>query len=370
MAYPGQEPAGHESRDKTSPRGGNKWTPSCGFWLGMGVVLLVALVLASAGALAASRGPESAAAPQPTPPPVQVTVVPPKVTPDPDFSGAIGESGSQTSDAQAAAGPVSSSIVQAPATIASSWSASPAPAAADSAPRALPAAETLAQEASSRYGVHIVLDGQDWGPDEASQTANVAAVISAIDRLPVRVTSSVVANPQGALTFVSNQRGRTLDGWQPYGGFPIAFYTNSDQGPAGTRPANEVVLITGSADLSIAHEILHAYQFRGVAPDRYVLALLGDEMRSFMAATGWHQLASDDEVAAAATQPWESVNALFAYGGRPLTYLTAAGSPITLTPPNPLEAFAVAGSIYYARPPGMGLPAWPEYWAWFSQNLG
>ena len=55
---------------------------------------------------------------------------------------------------------------------------------------------------------------------------------------------------------------------------------------------------------------------------------------------------------------------------RPLTYVTAAGSPAILTPPNPLEAFAVAGSIFYARPQGMSLPAWPEYWAWFSQNLG
>ncbi|HEU4758600.1 MAG TPA: hypothetical protein VFT91_01335 [Dehalococcoidia bacterium] len=367
MAYPGQEPAGHNSRDVTSPRGGTKWTPSRGFWLGMGVVLLFALVLASAGALAASRGPESAPASQPAAPPVQVTVVPPKATPAPDFSGALGEPSSPQA-AQPPAGAVSSSTVQAPATVASSWSASPAPAAP--APPSQPAAQSLAQDAAQRYGIRIALDGQDWGPDEASQAANVGAVISAIDRLPVRVTSSVVAHPYGPLTFVSNLQGRTVDGWQPYGGFAMAYYTNSDQGPAGKRPANEVVLITGSADLSIAHEVLHAYQFRDLSPDQYVLALLGDEMRSFMAATGWRQMTSDDEVRAAATQPWESVNGLFAYDGRPLTYVSAAGSQVTLTPANPLEAFAVAGSIYYARPQGMPQPDWPEYWAWLSQNLG
>ena len=38
----------------------------------------------------------------------------------------------------------------------------------------------LAGEADETYGVRIVVDGQDWGADDAEQTANVQAVISAI----------------------------------------------------------------------------------------------------------------------------------------------------------------------------------------------
>ncbi len=368
MASPGPEPAGQKRREVTSPRGGTRWTPSRGFWLGMAVVLLFALVLASAGALAAGRRPQALVQPQSSPIPVEVTVVPPEATPDPDFSRPIGKPEPQAAAVEPEA-PVSSSVVQSPATIASSWSAGPQPVPAAPASTLQPGTEALARQAAERYGVRIVLEGQDWGPDGASQEANVGAVISAIDRLPLRVTSSVVAHPHEPLTFVSNQRGSTVDGWQPYGAFPMTFYTNSDQGPAGRRPANEVVLVTGSSDLSIAHEVLHAYTFREVGPDRYVLALLGDEMGSFMAATGWRQLGTDDQVTEAADDPWEAVNALFAYEGRPLAYATAAGSTVALAPPNPLEAFAVAGSIYYARPEGMALPDWPEYWAWFDHNL-
>jgi hypothetical protein len=121
--------------------------------------------------------------------------------------------------------------------------------------------------------------------------------------------------------------------------------------------------------MSIGHEIIHAYQFRNYGPDQYVLALLGEEMRSFMAATGWRQAGTDEQVREAANQPWDVVNGLYVYEGRPLTYTTAGGSDVSLSPPNPLEAFAVAGSIYYTRPSGMPLPDWPEYWFWFQANL-
>jgi hypothetical protein len=94
-------------------------------------------------------------------------------------------------------------------------------------------AQQLAQEAAQRFGIRIVLDGQDWGDGEAAQDTNIGAVISTLERLPEKVTSAVTAHAHGTLTFVSNTQGRTLAGWQPYGNFPMGYYTNSDQGAAG-----------------------------------------------------------------------------------------------------------------------------------------
>jgi len=354
MASPGPEPAGHERREVTSPKGGTGWTPSRGFWLGLAVVLLFALVLVSAGALAAARGPQGVVRPQSSPIPVEVTVVPPKVTPDPDFSRPIGDPEPQAAAVETAA-PVSSSIVQSPATIASSWSAGPQPAPAGPASALQPGAGALAQQAAERFGVRIVLEGQDWGPDGLSQEANIGAVISAMDRLPLRVTSSVIAHPHGPLTFVSNQQGRTADGWQPYGGFPIAFYTNSDQGPAGHRPANEVVLITGSSDLSIAHEVLHAYSFREVGLDRYVLALLGDEMRSFMAATGWRLLSSEEEV----RNSWDGTDLLFQYEGPPVWQFLSRQEPV--------EDYANSFALFFYDPATLKRVS-PDRYEWFLRH--
>ncbi|MDO8616002.1 MAG: hypothetical protein Q7T33_09765 [Dehalococcoidia bacterium] len=294
---------------------------------------------------------------QPSPGPAAAAPRPAGLAPD----------GPATAVASAAEAP-STAPGQAPATDA----ASPPAFAAPSLPAPPPetAAARLAREAGQRFGIRILLDGQDWGPDEASRQANIAAVISVMERLPQGVLSAVAGHPHGPLTFVSNMSGRTLDGWQPYGDFPMGFYTNSDQGAEGSHPANEVVLIPGFSDMSIGHEVLHAYHFRSAPPDRYAPALLGDEMRSFMAAAGWRQVGSDQQVLEATDGPWAALNSVYVYAGRPLTYATAAGSSVTLTPPNPLEAFAVAGSIYFTRPSGMPLPDWPEYWAWFSANLG
>lgn len=394
MACRGHRPAGDGDQNCASPKGGLWRTPSRGSWLRMGAVLFLALALASLGTVAANR--------ETAPVPIQATRAAPlgvdrvltQVDPDP---GSWRPPDRQPSEEATATDPlpadpiaadptpadpapgdamptdpptVTSSIVEAPATVASSWTASPTPVPPAPAPPPEPPAVRMAREASERYGIRIVLEGQDWGPDEASQLTNIGAVISVMERLPSRVTSSVVAHPHGPLTFVSNRQGRTLDGWQPYGDFPMGFYTNSDQGPDGNRPANQVVLIPGFSDMSIGHEVLHAYQLRDVGPDQYVLALLGDEMRSFMAATGWRQVGTDEQVREAADDPWAVVNGLYVYEGRPLTYTTVAGDTVTLNPPNPLEAFAVAGSIYYTRPAGMPLPDWPEYWAWLDENLG
>jgi len=369
------EPGGSYGFTGTRPKGGRRWVPSPGLWRGMGLVTVVAVVLVS-GALAA-RDAHPLPAPSPSSAPTGRTVWP-EVTADPGSSGStddrpkIESESPGPADPAVSAGPavVASPTPQALEPIASSWSVPPQSALQAPVPTPQPAAERLAQEVAQRFGIRIVLDGQDWGQDEASQATNIGAVLSVMERLPPRVVSAAATHPHGPLTFISNSHGQSLAGWQPYGDFPIGFYTNSDLGVGGSDPANQVVLIPGFADMSIGHEVLHAYQFRQVGPDQYVLALLGEEMRSFMAAVGWRQTGTDEQVREAANQPWSVVNGLYTYEGRPLTYVTADGSTVTLKPPNPLEAFAVAGSIYYTRLAGMPLPDWPEYWAWFQANLG
>jgi hypothetical protein len=287
----------------------------------------------------------------------------PTPTPRPEFTEDPGSAGS----IEAALGPASSTV-QSPKTTASSWSAGPMP--LQSAPPAASSAETLAAQANATYGVEIVTEGQDWGDSEAAQVNNIQSVVSAIERLPDTVISAVVAHPHGPLTFVSNNEGRTLDGWQPYGGHPMTYYTNSDQGPGGRHASNQVVLNVGAGIMSVGHEILHAYQSRKVGPDEYALALLQPEMRSFMAATGWRQVGSDDQVRASVNQPWSALNSLFVYEGQPLSYQSTSGGSTSVAADNPIEAFAVAGSVYYTRPAWMVLPGWTEYWGWFGPNVG
>ncbi len=388
MACRSHGTAGEGGDNRASPKGGQRRFSSRAFWLGMGTVATVAAVLASAGALVAVHGSEPPSTPLPSPALSEAPGLPEKasellLTGAAD-GGRIGDSASATPVATVAAQielppaepsptPLPTATPSTPETpdpVASSSSATPQPVPQAPVPMPQPVADRLVQEAAQRFGIQIVLDGQDWGEGEAAQTTNIGAVISAMERLPQGVVSAVTAHAHGPLTFVSNSQGRTLAGWQPYGNFPMGFYTNSDQGAAGSGPANQVVLIPGFAEMSIGHEILHAYQFRDLGPDQYVLALLGDEMRSFMAAAGWRQVGTDEQVRAAANQPWDVVNSLYVYEGRPLTYTTIGGSTVTLSPPNPLEAFAVAGSVYYTRPSGMPLPDWPEYWDWFQANLG
>jgi hypothetical protein len=336
----------------------------------MGAIILFALFLVAVGAIATqSPSGSDLEAPVPlpneSPIPVEITVVPPEVTPDPDYAEAIPEAEGTVQGPEP-----TSSAVQAPRTTASSWSAPPAPVPPAPAPPAEPEAANLAAEASDAYGVRILVEGQDWGPNEASQVANVQAVISAIDRLPDTIISATVTHDHGPLTFVSNNEGRTVDGWQPYGGHPMTYYTNSDQGPGGYHASNQVVASVGATSISIGHEILHAYQFRNVGADEYALALPQPEMRSFIDATGWRQSGSDQQVRQTINQPWSALDSLYVYEGRPLTYGTATSATSTITPSNPVEAFAATGSIYYTRPDWMPLPDWPEYWAWFSANLG
>ena len=375
MACRSHGPAGDGNQRGTSPKGGQRQSPSRAFWLGLGAVASFAITLALAAATAADRGSEP-------PSPLLTTPAAIEVAGRAESSAHFvlrgvaggGTAGDSTSPAplppEAPATPTPTpSVSRAGGAVASSSSATPRPVSQAPAPMPQPVAQRLAREAALGFGIRIVLDGQDWGDGEASQATNIGAVISALERLPEKVVAAVTAHDHGALTFVSNTQGRTLAGWQPYGDFPMGFYTNSDQGAAGSSAANQVVLIPGFAAMSIGHEIIHAYQVRNYGPDQYVLALLGEEMRSFMSATGWRQVGTEEQVRQAANQPWDVVNSLYVYEGRPLTYITAGGSPVSLGPPNPLEAFAVTASIYYTRPSGMPLPDWSEYWSWFQANL-
>ena len=378
----GRHPTGHEERTDVSDNGGaRRRSPSRGFLVGTGAVVLFALILAAVGAIAAQSpsggGREDPAAlPDETPssvePTVEPTVISPTVTPESEYAIANPQEDEPDipDDAAVVVPEPTSSIVEAPRTAASSWSAGPTLAPPAPAPPSAPEAVLLAAEAGEAYGVRIVLDGQDWGPNEAAQVTNVQAVISAIDRLPDTVISAVVAHVQGPVTFVSNNEGRTLDGWQPYGGRPMTYYTNSDQGPGGSHASNQAVISVGATSTSAGHEILHSYQFRNVSVDEYALALLQPEMRSFMEATGWRQSGSDEQVRQTINQPWSALDSLYVYEGRPLTYSTSSGVTSTIAPSNPIEAFAATGSIYYTRPSWMLLPDWPEYWAWFSANVG
>ena len=333
-----QHPTWHGESDDVGPNDGvarRRSFPSRAFLVGMLAAVMFAISLAAMGAIAAGS-PSEDLAPLPA----------------------------ESPEAEA-----TSSIVENPTTIASSWSAGPTPVSPAPAPPAASDAVRLAGEADEAYGVRIVVDGQDWGADDAAQTANVQAVISAIDRLPATVISAVVAHVNGPLTFVSNDQGSTLDGWQPYGGQPMTYYTNSDQSIAGYQASNQVVLSVGATSMSIGHEIFHAYQFRSVGPDQYALALLQPEVRSFMEAVGWRQTGSDEEVRQTVNQPWSELDSLYVYEGRALTYSSTNGATSTISAANPAEAFAIAGSFYYTRPSWMPLPDWPEYWSWFQANV-
>jgi hypothetical protein len=362
------------SRYSTGPVDGNGFGPKDGPKSGRRIplpaivaaaaVVLVALFTAAGLILATGGGPGGSSfeerAPLPNrPAPGEPTPTP---TPRPEFT-------SDVASIEAVAESVSA-VVESPTTAASSWTMSPAPPSDGGGAPAASGAAALAAEANATYGINILIEGQDWGEGEAAQEANVGAVISAVQSLPQTVISAVVAHPAGPLTFVSNNHGRTLGGWQPYGSHPMTYYTNSDQGAGGYQASNQVVLSVGAGSMSIAHEILHAYQNRNVGPDEYALALLQPEMRSFMKATGWRQVGTDAQVRAAVNQPWSALNALYVYEGRALTYTGGNGGTAAMTADNPVEAFAIAGSVYYTRPAWMQQPDWPEYWAWFEKNVG
>jgi hypothetical protein len=230
------------------------------------------------------------------------------------------------------------------------------------------AAAALAQSIELQYGVRILTPGQDWGADEDMQLRNIGAVGEAIAGVPTGVRAAT--STSGPLTFLSNHAGITEAGWAPYGAREANFYSNEDISASGRIAANQIVLQPGSGSQTIAHEIMHAYQMRDSAPGGYTLALLTPEMKSFMQATGWTQTGTDDEVRAAISGGWDEINALFKYDGRALMYSKEFGDSMTLFAPNPLEAYAEAGGLYYGHSSRITLPGWAEYWDWFQTNVG
>lgn len=231
-----------------------------------------------------------------------------------------------------------------------------------------PAASALARSIASQFGVRIVTGGQDWGADGDLQLRNIGAVGVALAGLPESVRTTV--NAERPLTFLSNHTGATEAGWEPYGQREANYYSNEDVSTSGRVAANQVVLQPGSNSQTIAHEIMHAYQMRDVDPGQYALALLTREMKSFMAATGWTQRGSDDDVRNAANDGWTAINSMFTYNGRSLDYTNQFGDAMSLYIPNPIEAYAEAGGLYYGHDAGIELPDWPEYWDWFQANTG
>ena len=352
------------------------WKPSRGFRIGMSGVAFFVGILTVASIIAATTNPEpSVVAVTPTPSPQPTTIAPHRQGPGDEFAGEPGEAsiGAGPSAVQATPAPTATGLssaalaVTATPTVGQDWTATPAPAA--SSANLAPAAAALLANVEAHYGVLIAAHRQDWGDDEAEQLRNLGAVQATLQALPTSLLSKITVGQSSPLTFLSNEHGQTVSGWQPYGDRAANYYTNEDHGPAGSQPSNQVVLQPGSSAQTIAHELVHAYQLRDTAPGAFVAAMLTPEMKSFMQATGWKQLATDEQVLAVQTGSWDAINALFSYEGRPLSYVNEYGSVATLYGPNPLEAFAEAAGLYYAHSTAITLPNWADYWAWFDANL-
>jgi len=250
------------------------------------------------------------------------------------------------------------------------WSATPhlytpAPTAALS-----PAAFDLVTEIESEWGVRIVIAGQDWGAGEAAQMRNLGALAGALASLPANVISMATDNSHGSLSLLSNGDGRTLAGWQPYGDGAANFHTTEDWDGNVRSVASQIVLQTGADRVTIVHELLHAYQMHNAPSGSYGQALLATEMNSFMAATGWVQVVSEEELQRGVRGSWDEIAALFRYDGAGLSYVSETGEILQPFAPNPIEAFAAVGALIYAAPDGSELPDWPEYRRWFESNLG
>lgn len=374
----------------TNPKGGfgrPRWKPSRGFKVGLVGLTFFTTVLVLATVAAARQGDPATSAETPTasPAPAKDDNGKPRRPRDSflqelpggvEGNPGVGD-GSQDTPTTAPSG---RTVTQAPAagtatasptpTVGESAFATPAAVAPEATPPLSGAAAELAAEIESRFGILVHTDGQDWGADEGDQLRNLGALEEALSLLPDGLVVEVSELNGGTLTFLSNDHGRTLSGWQPYGDRAANYYTNEDQGGSGRHASNQVVLQPGSSRHTIAHEVIHAHQLRSVEPGAFVSALLTPEMKSFMQATGWTQLVPDSEILATGGSSWDGVNDLFAYNGPSLTYTNGVGGTSELYAPNPLEAYAEAAALYYAHSSGTNLPAWDAYWNWFAANLG
>lgn len=332
------------------------------FWIGIALIVAGISLLTIFWTMAidgGSNGPIAVAGAVTTP------VETPDATEEPAVASAT-ETAAPATTATATPPPIASSISATP-TVGEAASSTPI-AVAPGPSNLTPAAQALAQSIESQYGVRILDAGQDWGAAGDLQLRNIGAIGEALASVPAGVRAAAAASRP--LTFLSNQTGMTEAGWEPYGAREANFYSNEDVSTSGRVAANQIVLQPGSNSQTIAHEIMHAYQMRDIAPGEYALALLTPEMKSFMEATGWTQTGTDDDVRAAVAGGWTGINLLFKYEGRALTYNNEFGDSVTLFTPNPLEAYAEAGGLYYGHSIRTALPEWAEYWGWFQSHAG
>ncbi|MCI0884011.1 MAG: hypothetical protein J4O13_06475 [Chloroflexi bacterium] len=354
----------------TSHRGG--WTRPRGLLAAVSTVALLSGAIA--GAIAFSATGDSGQATYTYAAPTVAAYHATPATAEPTASAATTSIAAPTATAGVAAtDPATPTLVPAASvtpTFADAWSATPylatpAPDAALS-----PAAFELAAAIESQWGVRVVVAGQDWGPDEAAQIRNLGALTDALGSLPSNVVSLATDNSHGSLSVLSNEGGRTLAGWQPYGQGAANFYATQDWDGNAHTAASQIVLQTGADRVTIAHELLHAYQMRNAPSGSYGQALLTDEMGAFTAATGWVQIVSDEELQSQVHGSWEEIAALFRYDGADLSYVSETGEAVEAYAPNPIEAFTAIGALIYAAPDGTELPDWAEYRLWFEANLG
>jgi hypothetical protein len=389
MAQAGPEEGPREGL--TNPKGGfesRRWKPSRGFKVGLAGLAFFTIVLVLATVAAARQGDPATSAETPTASPSPdkdengkpqrprdsfLQELPGGVAGDPGAGDGSPGAPASVSEAQSAVPPTptAGTTTASPSpTVGESAFATPAAVAPEGTVPLTDSAAELASSIESRFGILIQRQGQDWGSDESDQLRNLGAVNDALSLLPSSLVSEVSLIGGRTLTFLSNDHGRTLSGWQPYGDRAANYYTNEDQADGGRHASNQVVLQSGSSRHTVAHEVIHAHQLRTVLPGAFVSALLTAEMKSFMQATGWTQLASDSEVLATGGSSWDGVNDLFAYSGPSLIYTNGVGGTSELYAPNPLEAYAEAAALYYARTSSTDLPPWGAYWDWFAANLG
>ncbi|MEX0682016.1 MAG: hypothetical protein WD904_13360 [Dehalococcoidia bacterium] len=366
---------GQQQNRQTGPLGG--WTPSRGLIAAVLGITTAAGVIAGA-VIFGSGGSGDAryvyevptVAAMTTEPAIIATQAPPSDSAGhrtPSDSPASTERPTATSTSTPR--PIASSVSASP-TIGDAWTATPSVSTPAPSIDLTPAAAALAAEIEARWGIDVVTTGQDWGITEDMQLRNLGALYGALAALPVAVVAAATHNAHGTLALLSNNSGRTLAGWQPYGSGAANFYSSEDWSATDRYDASQVVLQTGADGMTIAHELLHAYQMREVASGAYAQSLLTPEMQSFMAGSGWLPTVPPDELAQRLNGSWDEVGSLFQYTGTDLTYVSNTGETVHAYTPNPVEAFAVVGALYYAAPDGTDLPDWPEYWAWFAANLG
>ncbi len=199
------------------------------------------------------------------------------------------------------------------------------------------------QQARDTYGVEIVTDGQAW--DDAS----LNNVLDALSKLPPYIIDQLGSRTYGRLYILCNDQSRSLDGGKVYSN-GANFYSNNDG-------RNELVLYPDQGVKTVLHELGHAYQLRMTPAGRYAWVFFQQEMRDFMAATGWRLLSSDAEVAAAVDQTQLS----FEYDGPPVWQYMSDNDP--------LEDYANSFALFFYDPQQLQQVS-PERYNWMLANVG